>query len=368
MKSLAVRETPCSDMLFVTFPENEATFSTIAMIRRSTGTLAAATVGVYREAWTLKPAQAVVRGIFPILSMPFLDDDSIDFDGLVRQAEFLISTGVDGVGFGFGSEIFRLTDDERDEALAHVSAAVGGRVPIISAASANSTRASVARGLAAKEAGAAVLMITPPAMVAAGPIQIRAHYATIAEQVGLPIIVQDAPGLSGVSISNDVLAELAKSIDLVVAVKIESIPPAPRVGVLADLIGDHASVLGGAGGIDFMHELQRGGDGTIPGAAHPELFTYIWSRFQAGDIAEARRCFNRFLPMLALMWRSFDHFLFAQKEILHRRGVLGPARMRAPSETIDPGFLGELDQMLADLGIAELDSHWDVAATMAQGT
>jgi hypothetical protein len=42
--------------------------------------------------------------------------------------------------------------------------------------------------------------------------------------------------------------------------------------------------------------------------------------------------------------------------------------MRAPSETIDPGFLGELDQMLADLGIAELDSHWDVAATMAQGT
>jgi hypothetical protein len=40
--------------------------------------------------------------------------------------------------------------------------------------------------------------------------------------------------------------------------------------------------------------------------------------------------------------------------------------MRAPSETLDPGFMGELDMMLADLDIAELGAHWNVAATMAQ--
>jgi len=210
-----------------------------------------------------------------------------------------------------------------------------------------------------------VLMITPPAMASAGPSQVRDHYAGIAEEVGLPIIVQDAPGLSGVSISNELLAELATSIELVASIKIESIPPAPRVGAVAKLVGEHATVLGGAGGIDFMHDLQRGGQGTIPGAAHPELFSYIWSRFKAGDVAEARRCFNRFLPLLALMWRSLDHFLLAQKVVLHRRGVLGTARLRTPSEQIDPEFIAELDQMLSDLGIAELDTHWDVAAWMA---
>lgn len=307
-----------------------------------------------------------VRGIYPILSMPFLEDDSIDLDGLVRQAEFLIGTGVDGVGFGFGSEIFRLTDEERDLALASVSAAVAGRVPIISAASANSTVAAITRGLAAREAGADVLMITPPAMASAGPAAVREHYAALAESVGLPIIVQDAPGLSGVSISNEALADLARSIELVVAIKIESVPPAPRVGLLTELVGEHATVLGGAGGIDFMHELQRGGQGTIPGAAHPELFTYVWSTFQTGDIGEARRCFNRFLPLLSLMWRSLDHFLYAQKVVLHRRGVLGPARMRMPAEPIDPVFLSELEEMLEDLGLADVGLIWDVAASFRQ--
>jgi hypothetical protein len=57
-----------------------------------------------------------------------------------------------------------------------------------------------------------------------------------------------------------------------------------------------------------------------------------------------------------------DTFLFVQKEILRRRGVLPSARMRMPSERIDPIFLTELDAMLADLGIAELGSTWDVAA------
>jgi 4-hydroxy-tetrahydrodipicolinate synthase len=302
----------------------------------------------------------------PILSMPFLEDDAIDLEELVRQAEFLMSHEVDGIGFGFGSEIFRLTDDERDNALRRVSAVVAGRIPIIAAASANSTRAAIARGAAVRDAGADVLMITTTAMASAGPREVRDHYAAIAEEVGLPIIVQDAPGLTGVSITNDLLAELARTIEQVVAIKVESIPPAPRVGAVANLVGNHATVLGGAGGIDFMHELLRGGQGTIPGAAHPELFTYVWNRFRAGEIAEARRCFNRFLPLLALMWRSLDHFLYAQKVVLHRRGVIGPARLRTPSEAIDPGFMGELDQMLADLEIASLGPRWDVAAWMDQ--
>ena len=310
-------------------------------------------------------APVAVRGIYPILSMPFLEDDAIDFDGLVRQTEFLIGAGVDGIGFGFGSEIFRLTDLERDTALARVSAAVERRVPIIVGVGGNSTRAAIDRGLAAQAAGGDILMVTPPGMAAIGPAQVRTHYEAIAGAIGLPIIVQDAPALTGTSMTNELLVDLARQIELVPAIKIESVPPAPRVGALAKMVGDHANVLGGAGGVDFMHELQRGGQGTIPGAAHPELFLHVWSLFRAGDVAGARRCFNRFLPLLSLMWRSLDHLLYTQKEILHRRGVLGPARLRTPAEVIDAAFVRELDQMLSDLGIAELGPEWDVAASMA---
>src|SRR4029450_9279641 len=111
------------------------------------------------------------------------------------------------------------------------------------------------------------------------------------------------------------LPRLAREIDLVVAVKIEALPPAPKVGAVAARIGDAASVLGGAGGIDFAHELARGAHGTSPGAAlhHPP---------RAGNPPAPRPLFNRYPPLLTLSARTTDTFLFTQKEILRRRGIL----------------------------------------------
>ncbi len=301
-----------------------------------------------------------LEGIFPILSMPFLDDDGVDLDSLVAQAEWLSKTGVDGVGFGFGSEIYRLTDAERDTALAAVARALAGRLPIIAATSANSTRATALRSEAARDAGADILMITPPAFVSPTPDDLLTHYATVADRVRLPIIVQDAPGMTAVTMSEDLLVRLAREIDLVVAVKIEALPPAPKVGTVAAHIGDAASVLGGAGGIDFAHELARGAHGTIPGAALPELFVAVYQHARAGRLAEARSIFNRYLPLLALSARTTDTFLFTQKEILRRRGILPTAHMRSPSERLDGAYAGELEAMLNELELANLGPSWDI--------
>jgi 2-keto-3-deoxy-L-arabinonate dehydratase len=299
-------------------------------------------------------------GIIPILSMPFREDDEIDLDALVAQAEWLAETGVDGVGFGFGSEIYRLTDAERDTAIAAVARALAGRLPIVAATSANSTRATLLRSEAAREAGASVLMITPPGFASPTPDDLLMHYATIADRVGLPIIVQDAPGMTNVTMTPDLLVRLAREIDLVVAVKIEALPPAPKVGAVVAQIGDAASVLGGAGGIDFAHELGRGAHGTIPGAATPELFVAVYRHSRAGNLPAARALFNRYLPLLALSSRGMDTFLFTQREILRRRGILPSAHMRFPSEAIDPHYLTELDQMLRDLDLANLGRSWNL--------
>ncbi len=302
-------------------------------------------------------------GIHPILSMTFRDDHRIDHEGLVAQAEFLIGTGVDGIGIGFGSEIYRLTDAERDAALTAVASAVNGRVPIICATSAHSTAATIERSHAAQAAGASTLMITPPGMAALQPDQVFTHYAAVAGAIGLPIIVQDAPSFSGVAMPEALLERLAVEIDEVVAIKIEALPPAPKVGKIVDRVGDAAVVLGGAGGIDFIHELERGAAGTIPGAALPELFLAIHRAFEAGRKADARALFNRFAPLGYLTWRSTDTFLFTQKEILRRRGIIPNANMRAPSEAIDPTYMRELDTLLGELGIDQLGANWDVSAS-----
>jgi 4-hydroxy-tetrahydrodipicolinate synthase len=305
-----------------------------------------------------------LEGIIPILSMPFLDDDAVDLDSLVAEAEFLAETGIDGIGFGYGSEIVRLTDAERDAALAAVAGALKGRLPIIAATGANSTRAALLRAEAAREAGADFLMISPPATPGISSDDLSAHYGAIADRIGLPIIVQDAPGMTGVTMSAEVLGHLANEIEGVVAVKVEALPPAPKVSAVVARVGATATVLGGAGGVDFVHELARGARGTIPGAALPELFVSVWRHFRAGQVNAARTEFNQFLPLLALSARTSDTFLFAQKEILRRRGVLPSARLRAPAERIDAEFSHELDTLLGELGLADLGRRWEPGSNL----
>jgi 4-hydroxy-tetrahydrodipicolinate synthase len=300
-----------------------------------------------------------LEGIIPILSMPFLDDDAVDLDSLVAEAEFLAETGVDGIGFGYGSEIVRLTDAERDAALTAVAGALTGRLPIIAATGANSTRATLLRSEAAREAGADVLMITPPAVPSISPVDLIAHYGAIASRIELPIIVQDAPSMTGVTLSPELLGRLVTEIERVVAVKVEAMPPAPKVSAVAACVGGAATVLGGAGGVDFVHELERGARGIIPGAALPELFVAVWKLFSSGRRAAARTEFNRFLPLLALSARTADTFLYTQKDILQRRGILPSTRLRPPAERIDSCLAGELDALLDDLGLAALGRRWE---------
>ena len=37
--------------------------------------------------WAMVPTALEMRGPFPIMSTPYLDDGSVDYDGLVREAE-----------------------------------------------------------------------------------------------------------------------------------------------------------------------------------------------------------------------------------------------------------------------------------------
>jgi dihydrodipicolinate synthase/N-acetylneuraminate lyase len=302
-----------------------------------------------------------VDGIMPILVMPFTADETIDHASLARLVDFVFDAGAKGTGLGYGSEIFRLTEAERDEALITVAMAARGRGHIIVATGANSTRATVARSQRARELGGTLLMITPPAFAAgAGDDAVLRHYRTVADEVGLPIIVQDAPSMSGVTMSDALIARLCREIDLVVSVKVEVIPPAPKVAAVKRVVGEHATVLGGAGGIDWFHELGRGADGTIPGAAITEMFVEVERAYRAGDEARAREVFLRYQPLLALGFRSGDCFLYTQKEFLRRRGVLATNLLRSPHEPVDAAFRAEFDALTTWLGLDGVGGAWRV--------
>ncbi len=293
-----------------------------------------------------------LSGIVPVLAMPYAVDGSIDEKVLAREAAFLVEAGAHGVAFGFASDIARLTDDERDRAIRVASESIAGRTPLVASIQANSTSALLRRAEASTIAGATMLMVTPPGGGEYPADEIVAHFAALSEGVGLPIIIQDAPAISGIHTPVAALARLAIEVDRIAAVKVEAAPTAPKISALVAAIGTHATVLGGAGGFDFYNELERGAAGSIPGAAVPELFIRIYELHRSGQHAESRSVLYRLLPLLSLGLRGHDLFCYAQMEVLRRRGIFPSTRVRTPAEHPDGQFARELTEVIDEIAVS----------------
>ena len=301
-----------------------------------------------------------IEGIIPIACVPFADDESIDVDALAAQVGYLLDRGVTGIGIGFGSELPRLTEAERGLVTRVLAEAVGGRVPVMVASGADSTYAAITRSVAAEEAGAGLLMVVPPAQGDLTPDGIVAYFAAIGERTSVPIVIQDAPGNTGVQMPASLLARICEEVPQIGAIKVEAIPPAPKVDAVVRAIRPDVSVLGGAGGMDFYTELVNGGRGTVPGPGHPEVFVKIQREFREGRLADSRRTWAHYLPFIMFVGRSMDTFLLVQKEILRRRGIFTSRRLRRPGVEGDAKFWAEVDAVLREVDgdpILSGDSH-----------
>jgi dihydrodipicolinate synthase/N-acetylneuraminate lyase len=167
--------------------------------------------------------------------------------------------------------------------------------------------------------------------------------------------VQDAPQNTGVQMSPRFLARLLCDVPRVAAVKVEPPGPAPKMSqIVEELSGAPGVIIGGAGGLDYLHELDRGAVGTMPGPAYPEIFRAVESLRAAGERREAFQLFSRALPLMTLCNRSMETFLYVQKHVLVRRGVLGTTHLRRPHRPLDDQLSAEVDELLDVLDILEL--------------
>jgi 4-hydroxy-tetrahydrodipicolinate synthase len=189
-------------------------------------------------------------------------------------------------------------------------------------------------------------------------------FAAVAEAGGVPVIVQDAPQHTGVNLTPQTLARLLVEVPGVAAVKVEAAAPGPKVSaVVSAATGERGAILTGAMGLDWLHECQRGADGTMPGPAFPEAFAEVARRVAAGNSAGAVEIFARILPVTALGSRGLDTFLFAQKRVLVRHGVLASARLRLPQAEPDPRLLAEIDELIDEMALLELPAACGVSTS-----
>jgi dihydrodipicolinate synthase/N-acetylneuraminate lyase len=282
---------------------------------------------------------SALTGVVAILVTPFSDDDHLDLPGLERVVDYTIGQGAHGIGIGLASEYLALTDEECIAVARTLVRAARHRVPVIMSCGRPSTAATIALATVLYGCELDALMVLPPYVMQPGVDGLEAHYHAVAAAVNTPLIVQDAPNLSGVTMPPSLLARLAREAPSIRYLKIEVVPTVPKIAAVARLLAEHAGddaaiVIGGAGGLHFVDELRGGARATMPGCAYTELFVRVWNLYNAGDLAGARRALYAVIPTLLLAGQSFYTFIGTQKEWLRREGVIGSARMRAPAEPL----------------------------------
>ena len=147
---------------------------------------------------------------------PFKADLSVDWVGVETLAKHLVSTGHDAIVVsGTTGEAPTTNDDEKDEIIRVVKAAVAGKAKVIAGAGNNETAHSVEQAIHAQKVGADGLLVVTPYYNKPPQAGIEAHFRAIADAVDLPVMIYDIPGRTGVEIEPDTIVKLAEHKNIV---------------------------------------------------------------------------------------------------------------------------------------------------------
>lgn len=297
-----------------------------------------------------------LSGLMPILATPFSENAELDVKSLARVVEFQLESRVDGVAvFGMASEGFAISRAERSSILEVVAEVAGDKFPIVAGVNGTSSANAIEQGKEALDGGACALMVLPPFMVKPDSSQVRDFYSEVAAATKAPVMVQDAPGVTGVTMSVDQILELSR-LEFVSSVKVESPPTFDKVASLnAALKASEFAVFGGNNAQFCVQEYSAGASGTMPACEIADLVGGLLRILASGEVGEARREWMRLLPLLAfgsqtgIAWE-------VHKEVLVYRGIIDSAAVRSPAKRMSSATRRLLHDILEDLDLPDLDA------------
>jgi len=289
------------------------------------------------------------EGVHTALITPFRRG-GIDEEALRAHVERQIEAGIDGlVPCGSTGESATLSHVEHRQVVEIVIDAVAGRVPVIAGTGSNSTREAIEFTAHARDAGAEGALLLSPYYNKPTQDGIYAHYATIAQETGLPIVVYNVPGRTASNIEPDTLARLAR-LPGIVAVKEASGDLDQMAHIIAKSPPDFA-VLSGDDSLT-LPVLSIGGKGVVSTSSNvaPRQVVDLVRSFSSGDVARAQSRHYELLPL-------FDA-LFCETNPIPLKAacaVLGwcDGEIRLPLTKIDDAKLERLKVVMKDLGILQ---------------
>lgn len=256
---------------------------------------------------------------------PFHDDGTLDLDGAAVLANHLVDAGNDGlVVNGTTGEAPTTSDAEKEAVLRVVLQAVGDRAIITAGVGTNDTEHTIELARAAEAAGAHRLLVVTPYYNKPPQAGIEAHFRTVADATGLPVMMYDIPGRSGVPIATETLLRMADH---------------PRLAAVKDAKGDLAASAHVLARTDYLWYsgedslnlplLSLGAVGFVSVIGHfvARTLAELIAAVRAGDLAVARQRHFATLPVIDAVFAT--QAAMTVKGALHAQGLCG-AGVRSP--------------------------------------
>lgn len=161
-----------------------------------------------------------LNGIIPPIVTPFKKNGDIHIDLFKREMKICLDAGSNGISVaGSTGEGPTLTDEELKILVKTGKSVLGSDQPLVCGVMRTCTRAAVTAGLAAKEAGADAVMVTPTAYNVLVPNEegMFDFYKTISEEVQLPVIIYNV--IPQNTISARLYTKLLDETDYIVGIK-----------------------------------------------------------------------------------------------------------------------------------------------------
>ena len=279
---------------------------------------------------------------------PFHDDGGLDLSGAARLAEHLVGEGCDGlVVSGTTGESPTTTDAEKEQVLRTVLDAVGDRATVVAGVGTYDTHHTVELARQAEKAGAHGLLVVTPFYNKPPQEGLVRHFTAAADATGLPVMLYDIPGRSGVPITTETLVRLAGH-ERIVAVKDAKGDLFASSEVMART---ELAYYSGDDALNLAH-LTQGAAGVVSVVAHVAAAEYaaMMNAVAAADLPEAIRLHRQLLPAVrAIMTRTQGAIM--AKAAAQLVGVLTSRAMRSPLVEATEEQVVELRTDLAAAGL-----------------
>ena len=257
-------------------------------------------------------------GSFVALVTPFKNNLDIDFDAYGRLIDLQLENGTHGiVPCGCTGEAATLTHEEQKKLIKFAIERIAGRVPVVAGTGSNNTAETLGLTQYAKDVGAdGALMITPyyNKPTVAGVI---AHYTTVAEKVGLPVMLYNVPGRTQLKMEPDTIAKLNEH-PLIVSVKeaCGSVDQVSQIRLRCDI-----NIMSGDDPLT-LPMMAVGASGVVSVAANilPGLVSSLCNAFHAGDLAKAQELHYELLPINKALFAETNPM--PVKKILAEMGLI----------------------------------------------